>query len=76
MGYDEECPFNPESSTREIMRFNEGTITLGEVILNPTKIYVDPVIDLLNEARGGILALHIQIYEPLDISLEEDCLTC
>ena len=53
MGYDEECPFNPESSTREIMRFNEGTITLGEVILNPTKIYVDPVIDLLNEARGG-----------------------
>lgn len=53
MGYDEECPFNPESSTREIMRFNEGTITLGEVILNPTKIYVDPVIDLLNEARNG-----------------------
>ena len=53
MGYDEECPFNPESSTRQIMRFNEGTITLGEVILNPTKIYVDPVIDLLNEARGG-----------------------
>lgn len=53
MGYDEECPFNPESSTREIMRFSEGTITLGEVILNPTKIYVDPVIDLLNEARGG-----------------------
>lgn len=53
MGYDEECPFNPESSTREIMRFNEGTVTLGEVILNPTKIYVDPVIDLLNEARTG-----------------------
>ena len=53
MGYDEECPFNPHSETREIMRFNEGTITLGEVILNPTKIYVDPVIDMLNAGRDG-----------------------
>ena len=53
MGYDEECPFNPHSETREIMRFNQGTITLGEVILNPTKIYVDPVIDMLNAGRDG-----------------------
>ena len=30
-----------------IERFNKGPITFGEVFLNPTRIYVDPVIDLI-----------------------------
>ncbi len=32
-----------------IERFNDGEITFGEVFLNPTKIYVDPVIDLIQD---------------------------
>lgn len=30
-----------------------GPLTLGEVLLNPTKIYVDPVVDLLIACREG-----------------------
>lgn len=31
----------------------EGAVTLGEVLLNPTRIYVDPVVDLLLSCRSG-----------------------
>ena len=32
-----------------IERFNKGPITFGEVFLNPTRIYVDPIIDLIQD---------------------------
>ena len=48
------CPFDSSHNSREIERFpdSKGEVTLGEVILNPTRIYVDPVVDLFLEARG------------------------
>ena len=53
------CPFNPSHSSREIERFIEADSrpTLAEVLLNPTRIYVDPVVDLVLESRkdGGIV---------------------
>lgn len=45
------APFSVEES--RIERFREGEITLGEVIMNPTRIYCDPIIDLLNAADEG-----------------------
>ena len=29
------------------------TVTLGDVLLNPTRIYVDPVVDLIDACRSG-----------------------
>ena len=49
----EKCPFDPAHDNREIERFEEGDITLGEVLLNPTRIYVNPLIDLIKECREG-----------------------
>ena len=51
----EEAPFDTSHPGREIERFpdSEGEISLGEVLLNPTRIYVDPVVDLILECRGG-----------------------
>lgn len=48
-------PFNPKHVGRVIERFPEHTedIVLGEVLLNPTKIYVDPIIDLIISCREG-----------------------
>ena len=47
------CPFNPNHDSREVRRFTEkdGVATLAEVILNPTRIYVDPVVELVLESR-------------------------
>jgi len=47
------APFNSTHPGREITRFRDGEITLGEVILNPTRIYVDPIADLINATREG-----------------------
>ncbi len=56
---EDHSPFNPEHDSRGIERFSGrgGPITLGEVVLNPTRIYVDPVVDLVLETRreGGIV---------------------
>lgn len=41
------APFNVEEN--RIERFNEGSITLGEIFLNPTRIYCDPVVDLIQD---------------------------
>ena len=53
------CPFDPGHFSREIERFSEvdSSPTLAEVLLNPTRIYVDPVVDLVLESRreGGIV---------------------
>ena len=45
------APFNVEDG--RIERFTEGEITLGEVLLNPTQIYCDPVYDLIAACRTG-----------------------
>ena len=53
------CPFDPSHHSREIKRFSEvdSHPTLAEVLLNPTRIYVDPVVDIVLESRrdGGIV---------------------
>ena len=51
----EEAPFDTSHPGREIERFpdSEGEISLGEVLLNPTRIYVNPVVDLILECRLG-----------------------
>jgi len=53
--YTDDAPFDSSSSTREILRFSEshGDITLGEIFLNPTRIYCDPVVDLIKSAQLG-----------------------
>ena len=50
----EKCPFDANHDHRNIERFEEGDITLGEVLLNPTKIYVEPLVDLIKDCRDGI----------------------
>ena len=50
--YTDAAPFVAEHPGRSLMRWTDGEPTLGEVVLNPTRIYCDPVVDLLNAARG------------------------
>lgn len=52
------APFDARTATRadgDVWRHGArtGPLTLGEVLLNPTKIYVDPVVDLLLACRAG-----------------------
>ena len=49
--YNDEAPFDTHHPHRELLRWTTGQATLGEVVLNPTRIYCDPVVDLLNAAR-------------------------
>ena len=35
-----------------VWRQHDGAVTLGEVLMNPTQIYVDPVVDLLKASRA------------------------
>ena len=53
------CPFDPSHPSRDIERFSgaEAHPTLAEVLLNPTRIYVEPVVDLVLESRreGGLV---------------------
>ena len=51
--YRSPAPFESEHPHRTFIRWTEGEPTMGEVVLNPTRIYCDPVVDLLNEARNG-----------------------
>jgi len=48
---EEPAPFSVDET--RIERFSEGDVSLGEVIMNPTRIYCDPIIDLLNSADEG-----------------------
>ncbi|MGY8703299.1 MAG: AIR synthase-related protein, partial [Candidatus Poseidoniales archaeon] len=56
LALDDNAPFETNHLGREVERFpnSTGEITIGEVLLNPTRIYVDPVIDLILSCRGGI----------------------
>ncbi|MCH2636795.1 MAG: phosphoribosylformylglycinamidine cyclo-ligase [Candidatus Thalassarchaeum sp.] len=53
LSYTDSAPFDTEHAGREIVRMGDGDITLGEVLLNPTRIYVDPVTDLIDACRDG-----------------------
>ena len=49
--YTDNAPFAVASVGRSVLRFDgmdDKPITLGEVFLNPTRIYCDPVVDLLH----------------------------
>jgi phosphoribosylformylglycinamidine cyclo-ligase len=50
--YTKPAPFDVHHPNREVVRWQDGEPTLGEVVLNPTRIYCDPVVDLLQAARG------------------------
>ncbi len=41
-----------------IERFKEGDLTLGEVFLNPTRIYCDPVVDLIQDGPCETSQIH------------------
>jgi len=45
------APFDVDDG--RIERFTDGEVTLGEVLLNPTQIYCDPVYDLIAACRTG-----------------------
>ena len=45
LAYTDPAPFDATYSGRDIVRMGDGELTLGEVLLNPTRIYVDPVTD-------------------------------
>lgn len=49
------APFDPTHPFRDVERAEgaEEEISLGEVLLNPTRIYVDPVTDLIDSCRAG-----------------------
>ncbi len=53
LSYTDSAPFESDHSTRDIIRMGDGPVTLGEVLLNPTRIYVDPVTDLIDACRAG-----------------------
>ncbi|MBK70494.1 MAG: phosphoribosylformylglycinamidine cyclo-ligase [Euryarchaeota archaeon] len=55
LGLDSPAPFKAEHPGRDVKRFpnNEGAVSIGEILLNPTRIYVDPVTDLINLCRSG-----------------------
>ncbi len=51
---EEEAPFDAIHEHREIERtMSAERATLGEVLLNPTRIYVDPIIDFIEACRDG-----------------------
>ena len=52
--YTNDAPFDSTSIGRDILRFagsENQNITLGEIFLNPTRIYCDPVVDLIHHAQ-------------------------
>ena len=52
-GADIRAPAPFDVDDERIERFTTGEVTLGEVLLNPTQIYCDPVYDLIAACREG-----------------------
>lgn len=60
--YTDNAPFAVASVGRSVLRFDgmdDKQITLGEVFLNPTRIYCDPVVDLLHVCATENVAFSI-----------------
>ncbi|PXF44136.1 Phosphoribosylformylglycinamidine cyclo-ligase [Gracilariopsis chorda] len=53
LSLDDAAPFDIGPRADGLWRHSDGDVQLGEVLLNPTMIYVDPVVDLLQTCRGG-----------------------
>ena len=54
--WEDEAPFNVEDG--RIERFRDGPLTLGEIFLNPTKIYCDPIVDLITNGPCDRSMIH------------------
>ena len=54
--WDDAVPFRVEDGRVE--RFNQGDLTLGEVFLNPTRIYCDPIVELIQKGPCEISDIH------------------
>ena len=54
--WNDSAPFSVDEN--RIERFTEGDVTLGEVFLNPTRIYCDPVVDLIQDGPCDSSAIH------------------
>ena len=54
--WDDAVPFRVEDGRVE--RFNQGDLTLGEVFLNPTRIYCDPIVELIQNGPCEISDTH------------------
>ena len=54
--WNDAAPF--EVSENRIERFNQGAITLGEIFLNPTRIYCNPIVDLIQDGPCDSSAIH------------------
>tara|TARA_Y100001954_G_scaffold88525_1_gene96962 strand:+ start:5599 stop:6720 length:1122 start_codon:yes stop_codon:yes gene_type:complete len=59
--YTDPAPFNCASEYRDIMRFENSNadLTIGEILLNPTRIYCDPVVDLIKHAQSDETAYSV-----------------
>ena len=60
--YTDNAPFDSSSNIREVTRFNDtnSEITLGEIFLNPTRIYCDPVVDLIKIAQSEDIGFSVK----------------
>jgi phosphoribosylformylglycinamidine cyclo-ligase len=80
--WEDDAPFDLDEG--RIERFNEGPITLGEVFLNPTRIYCDPVVDLIQDGpcatseingichvTGGGLSNLLRLHDSLGWSISD-----
>jgi len=55
-GWTDTAPFSVDEA--RIERFGSGGITLGEIFLNPTRIYCDPVVDLILDGPCAVSEIH------------------
>lgn len=54
--WSDDAPFSVDES--RIERFSQGNITLGEIFLNPTRIYCDPIVDLIQDGPCVSSSIH------------------
>jgi len=49
--YDDPIPFNPNTECRTIPQYDGKSLTVGDLVLHPTRIYCQPCVDLFEAAR-------------------------
>ena len=54
--WDDIAPFEVDDG--RIERFRKGRLTLGEIFLNPTRIYCNPIVDLIQEGPCETSQIH------------------
>jgi phosphoribosylformylglycinamidine cyclo-ligase len=54
--WEDVSPFSVD--VNRIERFNEGDLTLGEIFLNPTRIYCNPIVDLIQNGPCKTSEIH------------------